>query len=66
MAKALMGFVGGPTIEQSRETARLRRRVRDLEAETLHLKTENDALSRALSDKVSQLSPDDLFAPLAN
>ncbi len=61
MAKALMGFVGGQTVEQSRETARLRRRVRDLEVETLRLKIENDQLGRELV----RLSPDQLLAPLA-
>lgn len=66
MAKALMGFVGGPTVEQARETALLRRRVADLEAEVLRLKHENDALSRAVSAKAQRLTPDDLLAPLAN
>lgn len=66
MAKALMGFVGGPTVEEARKTALLRRRISDLEAETLRLKSENDALSRALSDMAQQLSPADLLVPLAN
>ncbi len=61
MAKALMGFVGGPTVEQNRETARLRRRVRELEAETLRLKIENDILGRDLV----KVSSDQLLAPLA-
>ena len=66
MAKALMGFVGGPTVEQARETALLRRRINDLEAETLRLKIENDALGRALTDMAQQLTPADLLVPLAN
>ena len=30
MAKALIGFVGGPTSDQLRETARLHQRIADL------------------------------------
>ena len=37
MAKALLGYVGGPTTDQLRETARLRQRITDLESEVLRL-----------------------------
>jgi hypothetical protein len=30
MAKALIGYIGGPTSDQLRETAALRRRIADL------------------------------------
>ena len=33
MAKALIGYIGGPTPDQLRETARLRQRIADLESE---------------------------------
>lgn len=57
MAKALIGYVGGPTplrgdSGQLRETARLRQRITDLEAEVLRLKVENDGLLKTLSESV--------------
>ncbi len=63
MAKALIGYVGGPTPDQVRETARLRRRVADLEAEVLRLKVENDGLLKTLAERVD--SVDELLEPLA-
>ncbi|KQY59604.1 hypothetical protein ASD11_08615 [Aeromicrobium sp. Root495] len=61
MAKALIGYVGGPTPDQIHETARLRRRVADLEAEVLRLKIENDGLLKTLSERVDQVTASDLL-----
>lgn len=66
MAKALIGFMGGPTNEQLRESANLRRRVGELEAEVLRLKNENDGLIKALGEQVERLTPADLLEPLAH
>lgn len=52
MAKALIGYLGGPTPDQLRETARLRRRIADLESEVMRLKVENDGLLKTLSETV--------------
>lgn len=52
MAKALIGYVGGPTLDQLRETARLRQRITDLESEVMRLKVENDGLLKTLSETV--------------
>lgn len=61
MAKALIGHIAGPTPDQSRENALLRRRVSDLESEVLRLKTENDGLLKALGERVD--SVDKLLEP---
>ncbi|HJU97542.1 MAG TPA: hypothetical protein VJ644_06180 [Jiangellaceae bacterium] len=45
MAKALLGYVGGPDPRLVTEVRRLQRRVLDLEAEVLRLRAENDALT---------------------
>ncbi|HET6729549.1 MAG TPA: hypothetical protein VFG96_09025 [Jiangellaceae bacterium] len=45
MAKALLGYVGGPDPRLVTEVRRLQRRVLDLEAEVVRLRAENDALS---------------------
>jgi hypothetical protein len=45
MAKALLGYVGGPDPRLVTEVRRLQRRVLDLEAEVLQLRAENAALS---------------------
>ena len=45
MAKALLGYVGGPDPRLVTEVRRLQRRVLDLEAEVLRLQAENDSLS---------------------
>ena len=64
MAKALIGFIGGPTPEQLRENASLHRRIADLEAEVLRLKTENDGLLQALRARVDQVTAHDLLEPV--
>lgn len=64
MAKALVGFLGGPTPEQLAEVARLRRRITDLEAEVGRLKIENDGLLQALSQQVDAVSTSDLLEPV--
>lgn len=61
MAKALIGYIGGPTptrgdAAQLRETARLRQRIVDLENEVLRLKVENDGLLKTLSDSVEHVT----------
>lgn len=55
MAKALVGHLAGPSSEHVRQTATLRRRVADLEAEVGRLKTENDALAAALAERVESV-----------
>jgi hypothetical protein len=50
MAKALLGYVGGPDLRLIEETRRLRNRVSDLEAQMLRLQADNDALAAALHD----------------
>lgn len=49
MAKALIGFVGGPDPRRSMELRRLQERVRLLEAEVLRLRAENDALAASVT-----------------
>lgn len=66
MAKALVGFIGGPTVDQARETAVLRRRVADLEREVLRLKVENDGLLVALHERMDQVTASDLAEPVAH
>lgn len=56
MAKALFGYVGGPTPDQIHETARLKQRISDLEAEVMRLKRENDGLLKALSESVEHVT----------
>ncbi|KHL15693.1 hypothetical protein CLV56_3543 [Mumia flava] len=63
MAKALLGSVVAPNPNLARE-AHLRRRIADLEAEILRLKSENDQLLAAadsLSD--AEFSTADLLEP---
>jgi regulator of replication initiation timing len=64
MAKALIGFVGGPTTDQLRETARLRQRITDLEAEVMRLKIENDGLLKTLSERVDDVTAGSILEPL--
>jgi hypothetical protein len=47
MAKALLGYVGGPDPRLLAEMRRLQRRVQDLESELLRVQAENDALASA-------------------
>lgn len=61
MAKALLGYVGGPDHRLSDEVRRLRQRVTDLEAEVLRLRAENDALALAIDE--DRLTLDDARAP---
>lgn len=63
MAKALIGHLGAPSIADLQQTAALRRRIADLEAEVLRLKTENDGLLAALSERVEHVSTADLLEP---
>jgi hypothetical protein len=65
MAKAIVGFIGGPTSDQLRETAMLRRRIADLEAEVLRLKVENDGLLKTLREQVDNVTAGDLLEPVA-
>jgi len=55
MAKALLGYVGGPDPRMLTEMRRLQQRVQDLEAELTRLQSENDALA-AVADEHSLLS----------
>lgn len=66
MARALIGYVGGPTAAQTREVAQLRQRVRDLETEVMRLTSQNDALESALSRRVAEISPADLLEPVSS
>ncbi|MPZ60088.1 MAG: hypothetical protein GEU93_02095 [Propionibacteriales bacterium] len=50
MAKAILGYVGGPDPRLFEEARRLRVRVRDLEAQILRLQAENDSLVTALHE----------------
>jgi hypothetical protein len=57
MAKALLGYLGGPDPRMLSETRRLQQRVRDLENECLRLQAANDALSVGASrDELLTLS----------
>ncbi|MBD0292683.1 MAG: hypothetical protein ICV70_03790 [Jiangellaceae bacterium] len=53
MAKALLGYVGGPDYRLVTEVRRLQRRVVDLEAEVLRLRTENESLLKLAGEPVS-------------
>ncbi|PYC79134.1 hypothetical protein C7C46_14805 [Streptomyces tateyamensis] len=44
MAKALLGYVGGPDPRMLSEMRRLQQRVQDLEAELVRMQAENDVL----------------------
>ncbi len=66
MAKALIGFVGGPTTHQARDVARMRRRIADLEAEVLRLKIENDGLLEAVRQHLEPVTASDLLDPVAH
>ena len=66
MAKALVGYLGGPTSAQHQQTASLRRRVADLENEVQRLKVENDGLLAALRERVDLVSASDLAEPVSH
>lgn len=66
MAKALVGYLGGPTPAQLQQTASLKRRIADLEAEVLRLKVENDGLLTALHQQVDSVTPADLLEPVSH
>lgn len=66
MAKALVGYIGGPTTEQLRETATLRRRIADLEDEIMRLKVENDGLLRTIRERVDSVTASDLVEPVSH
>ncbi|MEJ7635267.1 hypothetical protein [Aeromicrobium sp.] len=66
MAKALIGYIGGPPTEQLRETASLHRRIADLEDEILRLKVENDGLLRTIRERVDHVTAGDLMQPAAH
>lgn len=55
MAKALLGYVGGPDPRLLSEMRRLQQRVQDLESELIRMQAENDALT-AVADEHSLLS----------
>ena len=66
MAKALVGYLGGPTTDPLPHPASLRRRIADLENEVLRLKVENDGLLAALRERVDQVSASDLAQPVSH
>lgn len=66
MAKALVGYLGGPTSAQLQQAASMRRRIADLENEVLRLKVENDGLLAALRERVDQVSASDLAQPVSH
>jgi cell division protein FtsB len=61
MAKALLGYVGGPDPRLVTEVRRLQRRVHDLEAEVQRLQAENDVLVENVDG--AHIALEDLPAP---
>ncbi len=61
MAKALLGYVGGPDPRLVTEVRRLQRRVHDLEVEVQRLQAEKDTLVETIDDGAIVL--DELPAP---
>jgi uncharacterized protein YlxW (UPF0749 family) len=59
MAKALLGYVGGPDPRLLAEMRRLQQRVQDLESELIRMQAENDSLTVA-SHEESLLSSFDV------
>jgi uncharacterized protein YlxW (UPF0749 family) len=59
MAKALLGYVGGPDPRLLAEMRRLQQRVQDLESELNRVQSENDTLS-AVADEQRLLSSIDV------
>ncbi|WP_293783872.1 hypothetical protein [uncultured Aeromicrobium sp.] len=65
MAKALVGYLAGPSYDHAAvELAHLRRRVADLENEIARLKAENDGLVEALGSRVDDVS--ELLEPVTH
>ncbi|MFE2541497.1 hypothetical protein [Actinacidiphila glaucinigra] len=52
MAKALLGYVGGPDPRLIAEMRRLQQRVQDLETELVRIQAENDTLAAASRELV--------------
>ena len=50
MAKALLGYLGGPDPVVASELARLRRRTRDLQDEVERLRAANEALTALVAE----------------
>jgi hypothetical protein len=61
MAKALLGYVGGPDPRLVTEVRRLQRRVHDLEAEVQRLRAQNDLLVENVDG--AHIALEDLPAP---
>lgn len=57
MAKALLGYVGGPDPRLLAEMRRLQQRVQDLESELIRIQAENEAL-QAVADHEQLLRMD--------
>ncbi|WP_037607603.1 hypothetical protein [Streptacidiphilus rugosus] len=57
MAKALLGYVGGPDPRLLAEMRRLQQRVQDLESELVRMQAENDSL-QAVADHEQLLRMD--------
>jgi hypothetical protein len=55
MAKALLGYVGGPDPRVVSEMRRLQQRIRDLEAELVRLHEENDTLAAGVGHDANVL-----------
>ncbi|MFL6024994.1 MAG: hypothetical protein ACJ72O_16760 [Marmoricola sp.] len=59
MAKALLGYMGGTdprvTARLARENQLLRQRIADLEAVTVGLQKENDALASMVSESAEEV-----------
>jgi hypothetical protein len=51
MAKALLGYIGGPDPRLLAEMRRLQQRVQDLESELNRMQAENDALSAVAGEQ---------------
>jgi hypothetical protein len=56
MAKALLGYVGGPDPRVMAELRRLRERQVELESEVVRLRDENDSLIASLADPAPLLT----------
>ncbi|MCQ4084205.1 hypothetical protein NGB36_27430 [Streptomyces sp. RB6PN25] len=52
MAKALLGYVGGPDPRLLAEMRRLQQRVQDLESELVRIQAENDALVQSREESL--------------